>query len=805
MNHHGIRVLTCTLLLLAGVVSSALAAAPPAPTPLSPADGAGVVVPFTVSWSAVTDPTGIVAYNWQVSASSSFTPVILQNSTSGPTQDTVSGLANGTYFWRAQAVNGSFEQGAWSATRRLVVTGAGPNSPGSPTLGPTKAYSTFHPMETITFNWSSVPGAATYVLQTATDPSFPVVSTFKFDNIPNTTYSFQFADSEQGNYSARVYAVDANGIAGVPSNVITYSVFFTNPIGAAPVIASPANGSTLTLPVTLTWHDVPNPQPSGYELQIAKDSGFGTIEEDDPQLTDPSRQILSLTAGTKFWRVRSAQGDASQFTAAETAWSSTGTFTIPNTPPKPVSISLIRNPIFSGLSTFIQVQLTSAVGSSGATITLSSSSSAALPVPATIAMPPNTAWAQVDMGQSALKAGQVTSATPVTLTATLNSASASGQVTVLSPSLASFTISTTTISGGARSSGFIQLNGTAPDAGALVTLSSNSAAATPPPTVSVPAGQPGASFLIDTSSVTANTTATITASWNGVSSQAQLTVTPQQPPATLTLSPTSTVGQSGGSFATVTVASANPSDETLQVSSSNPAVASVPNSVTIPAGSTAGGFNIFTQAVTTQTLVTISVTGGGVTRSATLTVNPQASGPGVASLTLSPTSVNGGTNSKGTVTLTSAAPAGGVSVALSSSNAAASVPASVTVPAGATSATFTIATTSVGTATTSTVSAAAGGTSAPATLTVNPAPPSATLTVTATGRSGERITSSPAGISVAVGSTGSASFATGTSITLTVSNGRDAIWSGACSSNGNKAKSCTFTLNGAASVTGNVQ
>jgi len=33
----------------------------------------------------------------------------------------------------------------------------------------------------------------------------------------------------------------------------------------------------------------------------------------------------------------------------------------------------------------------------------------------------------------------------------------------------------------------------------------------------------------------------------------------------------------------------------------------------------------------------------------------------------------------------------------------------------------------------------------------------------------------------AVGSTGSASFASGTSVTPSVSNGRDAIWSGACS------------------------
>jgi hypothetical protein len=80
----------------------------------------------------------------------------------------------------------------------------------------------------------------------------------------------------------------------------------------------------------------------------------------------------------------------------------------------------------------------------------------------------------------------------------------------------------------------------------------------------------------------------------------------------------------------------------------------------------------------------------------------------------------------------------------------------------------------------------------------------AQLTVTATGRSGESILSSPAGINVAVGTTGSASFATGTRITLTTRNGSDVIWSGACSSGGADQATCTFTLTAPAAVTANV-
>jgi hypothetical protein len=581
---------------------------------LSPADGAGVTEPFTISWTAVSDPTGIIAYNWQVSSSSAFTSVLLQNSTNGATQASVSGLANGTYFWRVQAVNGAFEQGAWSQPRGFTVTGAG----GAPSLAPPKGYSTFHPLEVMTFTWSAVPEAATYVLQYSTDPSFPLFSTGQFDNISDPTFSFAISDPE-GNYFARVFAVDSAGNFSAPSNVITFSVFYNNPLPPPPAIVSPVNNPTLTLPVTLTWEHGLNPQPSGYEIQIAKDSAFQTIEQDDPQLNGPTREILSLTPGTKFWRVRSFQGDSSPTTAAVTAWSAVGTFTISSAPPTPVSVTLAKDPLYSGETTFVAVQLTAAVPAGGATINLSSSNPGAVPVPATIAMPGNAAWMQFQV-----QAGQVTAPTPVTLTATLNSASASAQFTLQPPSLKSLTISPSTISGGAQPQGIVMLNGQAPAGGAVVSLSSNSPSVSPPASVTVAPGSFSASFPISTSSVTANTAATVTAIYNGASSQAQVTLTPQQPPSSLTLSPTSTTGTGGSSFATVTIASPSSTDQVLQVASSNPSIASVPNGVTIPAGSTSGGFNIFTTSVSVQTVVTISVSGGGVTRTANLTVNPDA-------------------------------------------------------------------------------------------------------------------------------------------------------------------------------------
>ena len=807
------------IILFVSAGGRAIAAAPPAPSPVSPADGASVSEPFTISWTAVSDPTGINAYNWQVSSSSAFTTLLLQNSTNGATQDSVSGLANGTYFWRVQAVNGAFEQGAWSQPRSFTVAGAG----SAPSLAPPKGYSTFHPLEVMTFTWTALPGTATYVLQYSTDPSFPLFSTGEFDNIPDTTFSFSIGNPE-GNYFARVFAVDSSGNFSAPSNVITFSVFYNNPIPPPPTIVSPVNNPTLTLPVTLTWNHVANPQPSGYEIQIAKDSGFQTIEKDDPQLNGPTREVISLTSGTKFWRVRSAQGDSSPTTAAETAWSAAGTFTISSAPPTPVSVTLAKDPLYSGETTFVAVQLTAAAPAGGATISLSSSNPGAVPVPATLAMPGNTAWTQFQV-----QAGQVTAPTPVTITATLNGASASAQFTLQPPSLKSLTISPATISGGAQPQGIVMLNGQAPAGGAVVSLSSNSPFVSPPAAVTVAAGSFSASFPISTSGVTANTTATVTASYNGGASQAQVTLTPQQAPSSLTLSPTSTTGTGGSSFATVTVASPSSTDQVLQVASSNPSIASVPNGVTIPAGSTTGGFNIFTTSVSAQTVVTISVSGAGVTKSATLTVNPDAApapsptlvaptllspdsnakvaqpinfdwsdvsgatsyeiqiddssnftapltlsqtvsvsqatitglpaqrlfwrvrafnsagvaGPFSASrrftaqaastppptttaslsaVSVSPTSVVGGTAAQGTITLTSGAPSGGAVVTLSSANASvASVPASVTVQAGASSATFSVNTSTVTANTAVTITATYAGVSRTTTLTVTPA------------------------------------------------------------------------------------
>ncbi len=163
----------------------------------------------------------------------------------------------------------------------------------------------------------------------------------------------------------------------------------------------------------------------------------------------------------------------------------------------------------------------------------------------------------------------------------------------------------------------------------------------------------------------------------------------------LTLNPSTVVGGQSSTGTVTLTAPAQSGGFTVQLSSSNPSVASVPSSVTVPQGQTSANFTVTTQPVSSQTQVTITASANGVTRQATLTVNPPSGSVTLQSLTISPTSVWGGSSATGTVTLSGPAPSGGAVVQLRSSNpSAAIVPSSVTVPAGQRSASFTIRTTS---------------------------------------------------------------------------------------------------------------
>lgn len=696
-----------------------------APALLSPADGASVTVPVTLAWSQVLDPASLNGgYNWRISASPAFSSLVARDSTRpSVTEDAVGGLAAGTYHWQVQAVNADLVSSEWSIARSFVVTGPGPDALAAPVLDPLPFGAHYFPMEHWQFSWSAVPGAASYTVEASRDPSFPAPVDIVSTNEPDTTSGFTFGHSLIDTWHLRVYAVDSNGVAGAPSNVETFTISYDAPIGPPPTLASPAEGASLQLPVTLDWNEAENPQNRGYEVQVATDPEFTNQEILIPPRSESQVTLVDLSAGTKYWRVRHAEGDASPTTAALTDWSAVRTFTVQDTPATVTSVSLTRSSMFSGDEIVGEVQLSSVAPAGGAVVELAvDNPDARGTLPATVTIPAGSAFTQFRFF-----VGQVTAATPVRLTASLSASAATFDFTVNPPSLQALTVPAS-FTGGGSSGGTLELNGQAPAGGALVSLTSSSPAVQLPETVTVPAGVESTTFSFTTSVVTENTPVTIAATWNGASVHDQITLTPQQPPTQFSLDKTSTTGNEL-MHGLVRIGTAQPDDVQIQLQSSHPDITRMQSAVTVPAGSTAAEFPFDVIAPATTTEVTVSASGGGVTLTATFTAHPLTSST-VSGVSLNPSSVTGGASSTGTVTLTSAAPTGGASVALASSNtAAATAPTSVTVPAGTTSATFTVTSGTVSASTSVTISATFGGVTRSAVLTVSPATPADTVAI----------------------------------------------------------------------------
>jgi subtilase family protein len=92
--------------------------------------------------------------------------------------------------------------------------------------------------------------------------------------------------------------------------------------------------------------------------------------------------------------------------------------------------------------------------------------------------------------------------------------------------LYSIMLNPSTVNGGGTATGQVTLNQLAPNGGAPISLSSNSAAATVPASVTVTAGQASATFSVSAGSVATSTPVTITGSYGGVTKTAMLTVMP---------------------------------------------------------------------------------------------------------------------------------------------------------------------------------------------------------------------------------------------------------------------------------------
>jgi len=183
--------------------------------------------------------------------------------------------------------------------------------------------------------------------------------------------------------------------------------------------------------------------------------------------------------------------------------------------------------------------------------------------------------------------------------------------------VASVTLAASTLAAGSTTQGTVTLTAPAPAGGANVALaSSNPAIATVQSSIAVAPGSTSGAFTV---TAVAAGNATITATFDGGSSQSPaLTVTRGAALASLTLSAPSVVGGQTVNAAATLTAAAPAGGAVVSLSSADPAT--VPPSVTVPAGATTTAFTILTRAVGGTIAATISGSYGGGSASATLSV-----------------------------------------------------------------------------------------------------------------------------------------------------------------------------------------
>lgn len=290
--------------------------------------------------------------------------------------------------------------------------------------------------------------------------------------------------------------------------------------------------------------------------------------------------------------------------------------------PKPFSVVNVPTSVVGGSATTVNTTLTlnAPAPAGGAVIELSSSNAAAaVPTVSSVTVAEGTTSANFTVGHFPVAALK-----NVSIRATANGLTRSGALAVKPAALQSLTILPTTVIGGGvvAVTGTVKINAPAPATGAKVLLSDDSDAAAAPASVTIPSGATEATFAITHSSVPVNTVVTLTGVYNATKSDT-LTLIPPRLKA-LTLNRSTVVGGTATVVTgTVTLNAKAPGGGTVvTLSSSEPSAASVPTSVTVPAGATSATFTVTHSKVVSQVVVTLTASGGGATFTKTLTIKP---------------------------------------------------------------------------------------------------------------------------------------------------------------------------------------
>jgi hypothetical protein len=324
---------------------------PTIPAPSSPSNGFIVSARPTVcvNNSDGGECTEALTYHFQIAMSSNMSGIIAEQSGidegSGTTCFTPSfDLNQGqTYYWRARSFNGTVNSG-WSAIRNFTIEeiNSPPSSPllASPANG--SEVTTLTPNLTCNNSSDADGDALTYDFQVSTTSGFTnivaQVSGLAEGASSTTSWTVDPQLTDATSYYWRVRAYDGADYSDWSSSRI-FTVQLPNNPPAAPILASPSNGATVTtLDPSLTCNNSSDADGDAltYGFQVSTTSGFTNIVAQVSGLAEGTSSSTSwtvspqLTDGSSYyWRVRAYDG------ADYSGWSSSRIFTVqlPNNPP----------------------------------------------------------------------------------------------------------------------------------------------------------------------------------------------------------------------------------------------------------------------------------------------------------------------------------------------------------------------------------------------------------------------------------------------------------------------------------------
>jgi hypothetical protein len=395
--------------------------------------------------------------------------------------------------------------------------------------------------------------------------------------------------------------------SGTPVDVLLWRAILVPGVSVPPVLSSLAvspvsvtGGGTATGTATLSTAA----PAGGAQVTLSSNSGAASVPSSVTIPAGATSATFSVTTG--------AVGAPASVTISGSYGGATRTALLAVTPAVISSLGMSPASTTGGNPASGTVTLSGPAPAGGAQVALSSNSPA-VSVPASVTVAAGAASASFNAATS-----PVATPTAVTISGAYGGATQTGSLTVVPPAVAALSLSLGSVTGGSPVTGTVMLDGPAPAGGAQVALSSSNAAASVPASVTIAAGATSATFNIATSAVGASTSANISAASGGRTQSVSLTVLPAVL-SSLSLNPTSVVGGVQNSIGTVTLNGPAPAGGAVVALSANSGAASVPASVTIPAGATSATFTVNTAIVLTANNVTVTAS-KGTTRSANLRV-----------------------------------------------------------------------------------------------------------------------------------------------------------------------------------------